>query len=757
MATPAASRTPKTVRFSPCVRYFPSGSDAKIRVIVRIRPFLASEIKASGGNPIPCTFIPKPEGDRGQEVTLCIKDQETSRRECYKLDSCYGQDEDLASIFSREVRPIFPGLFQGINATVFAYGATGSGKTYTMQGANNQPGLMFLAMSEILSICERTGSSVKLSYYEVYLERCYDLLEPKMKEIMVLEDHNGQVQLKDLSQVPVNSMEEFSEIFANGVQRRKVGHTGLNDVSSRSHGVLMLSITAFDKGSGIPIVGKLNLIDLAGNEDNRRTCNEGIRLQESSKINKSLFALSNVIYALNCNEPRVPYRESKLTRILQDSLGRGSRAVMIACLNPSAYQEAVHTVSLAARSRQIVNYAPSDGRQDTPRPIVDMEERLRAWLEAKGKTLTHSSQKHRSIFSPVLRKAQTPLGSVRGFSNSRSSVKSRATSEAVSCMKGRKLFDSQCAITTAMKEVALSNASAVGELCALDKDATFEKYMKYIEKVDNSIPDVNVLDSSKESYSLHNLTTKERSLQNEESYPHHDLTIEEPTLQNEVVAISNASPVAESCTLDKENSAFYGLTAKEQSKQVEIICNEGHKEDLGHTCCLNQLKPLTGQILDEENVMTPSITFKSSSPANSTKSKTAQKQARNALSPIRSNITLNPWEDYSISEPLTPNTTYVVNDKDEKLCNSTPFDKFNERSSGIKNSLVQEYIQFLNTARKDELMKLKWIGEKRADYILRVREETQEPIKELCDLEKIGLSSKQVQDMFRRVARGIFS
>ncbi|ERN07847.1 hypothetical protein AMTR_s00012p00201480 [Amborella trichopoda] len=723
MATPAASRTPKTVRFSPCVRYFPSGSDAKIRVIVRIRPFLASEIKASGGNPIPCTFIPKPEGDRGQEVTLCIKDQETSRRECYKLDSCYGQDEDLASIFSREVRPIFPGLFQGINATVFAYGATGSGKTYTMQGANNQPGLMFLAMSEILSICERTGSSVKLSYYEVYLERCYDLLEPKMKEIMVLEDHNGQVQLKDLSQVPVNSMEEFSEIFANGVQRRKVGHTGLNDVSSRSHGVLMLSITAFDKGSGIPIVGKLNLIDLAGNEDNRRTCNEGIRLQESSKINKSLFALSNVIYALNCNEPRVPYRESKLTRILQDSLGRGSRAVMIACLNPSAYQEAVHTVSLAARSRQIVNYAPSDGRQDTPRPIVDMEERLRAWLEAKGKTLTHSSQKHRSIFSPVLRKAQTPLGSVRGFSNSRSSVKSRATSEAVSCMKGRKLFDSQCAITTAMKEVALSNASAVGELCALDKDATFEKYMKYIEKVDNSIPDVNVLDSSKESYSLHNLTTKERSLQNEESYPHHDLTIEEPTLQNEVVAISNASPVAESCTLDKENSAFYGLTAKEQSKQVEIICNEGHKEDLGHTCCLNQLKPLTGQILDEENVMTPSITFKSSSPANSTKSKTAQKQARNALSPIRSNITLNPWEDYSISEPLTPNTTYVVNDKDEKLCNSTPFDKFNERSSGIKNSLVQEYIQFLNTARKDELMKLK-----------------------LCDLEKIGLSSKQLPE-----------
>lgn len=193
------------------------------------------------------------------------------------------------------------------------------------------------------------------------MDRCYDLLEVKAKEISVLDDKDGQVHLRGLSQVPINTMSEFQEVFSCGVQRRKVAHTGLNDVSSRSHGVLVISVST-SEGNGNSLCGKLNLIDLAGyfytqigimdlidnfpriygytdvfmihagNEDNRRSCNEGIRLQESAKIGQSLFALSNVIYALNNNKPRIPYRESKLTRILQDSLGGTSRALMVACL-----------------------------------------------------------------------------------------------------------------------------------------------------------------------------------------------------------------------------------------------------------------------------------------------------------------------------------------------------------------------------------------------------------------------------------------
>ncbi|XP_050273286.1 kinesin-like protein KIN-10B [Quercus robur] len=135
------------------------------------------------------------------------------------------------------------------------------------------------------------------------MDRCYDLLELKGKEIAVLDDKNGQIHLRGLSQVPVKSMSEFYEIFSCGIQRRKIAHTGLNDVSSRSHGVLVIAVsTPYGDGSEAVVTGKLNLIDLAGNEDNRRTCNEGIRLLESAKINQSLFALSNVIYALNNNK-----------------------------------------------------------------------------------------------------------------------------------------------------------------------------------------------------------------------------------------------------------------------------------------------------------------------------------------------------------------------------------------------------------------------------------------------------------------------
>lgn len=136
---------------------------------------------------------------------------------------------------------------------------------YILQGSDELPGLMPLAMSKILSLCQSRGSQAEISYYEVYMDRCYDLLELKTKEIAILDDKDGQIHLKGLSRVPINSMSEFHEVFSCGVQRRKVAHTGLNDVSSRSHGVLVISVSApSEDGCGDIVNGKLNLIDLAG-------------------------------------------------------------------------------------------------------------------------------------------------------------------------------------------------------------------------------------------------------------------------------------------------------------------------------------------------------------------------------------------------------------------------------------------------------------------------------------------------------------
>ena len=112
-----------------------------------------------------------------------------------------------------------------------------------MQGTEEQPGLMPLAMSTILSTCQSTGGTAQISYYEVYMDRCYDLLEVKAKEILVMDDKDGQVHLRGLSRVPIHTMSEFMETFSTAVQRRKVAHTGLNDISSRSHVVLVIYLS----------------------------------------------------------------------------------------------------------------------------------------------------------------------------------------------------------------------------------------------------------------------------------------------------------------------------------------------------------------------------------------------------------------------------------------------------------------------------------------------------------------------------------
>nr|KYP74285.1 Kinesin-like protein KIF22 [Cajanus cajan] len=584
-------------------------SVSKVRVIVRVRPFLAHETSSRNGDPISCSSVLDQDFESPQdEVAVYLKDPLTSRNECYQLDSFFGQeDNNVGQIFCREVSPFVPGIFSGCNATVFAYGATGSGKTYTMQGTDEQPGLMPLAMSMILSICRSTGSTAHISYYEVYMDRCYDLLEVKAKEISIWDDKDGQIHLRGLSQVPINTMSEFQDVFSCGVQRRKVAHTGINDVSSRSHGVLVISVsTPSADGTGTVVCGKLNLIDLAGNEDNRRTCNEGIRLQESAKINQSLFALSNVIYALNNNKPRVPYRESKLTRILQDSLGGTSRALMVACLNPGEYQESVHTVSLAARSRHVSNFVPSAQKQETPKVRVDMEAKLRAWLESKGKT--KSAQRLGSFNSPLVKK--TPSCIVTPAKRSitfNSSVK-----------RGRNANNLDVQHTN-------GRAFAVAFGSLLDGEVPFDSCM---ENAQCGVKD------------------------NDNKETEHDA--------------------------DKAAwESYKNIPVESSNKGVNSITNENKD--------------------------------------------TVQSPLRKALSPININAKQKPLEALSFTQ--TPfKATCSTNKGIQK--NGTPLDKFSTRGSTLKNCLVQEYVDFLNNASREELLELKGIGEKMAEYIIDLREES---------------------------------
>uniref|UniRef100_A0A165ZV97 Kinesin motor domain-containing protein n=1 Tax=Daucus carota subsp. sativus TaxID=79200 RepID=A0A165ZV97_DAUCS len=623
---------------------------SKVKVIVRVRPFLAHEIKRSFPL-LSCASLF--DSNQDQEVTVHLKDPDTSRNECFKLDSFYDQeDNNVTTIFDKEVSPFIPALFSGCNSTVFAYGATGSGKTYTMQGENELPGLVHLSMSRILAMCQGMTSLVEMSYYEIYMDRCYDLLEPKAEEISVLEDKSGQIHLKGLSRVSINSMSEFQEAFSCAIQRRKVAHTGINDVSSRSHGVLVIAVsTPADDTSGHVMMGKLNLIDLAGsytisdlhpfecqqfgfstnwlrsgNEDNRKTCNDGIRLQESAKINQSLFTLSQVIYALNNNSPRVPYRESKLTRILQDSLGGRSRALMVACLNPGEYQESVYTVKLAARSRHISNFISSGQKQETPTVKVDMEAKLRSWLESKGKT--KSTQKCGARENPFI--SRTP----------KSASQSKKQNSSLKPHKVSNQSASNCKERTLMKPRNLYHRGDLVGPVLEGPDAVSKKIVP---------PGHSVLQS--------NARTPE--------------------------------PKA----LDTENADSTGTSPT--NRKLEAL----------------------------------------------------QDSFRKVLSPICSNMNIKKVSSIDqmcliLYDPKTPKATQLrQNDMFQE--NATSLGRYTAPSSKLKNSLVQQYIDLLNTASKDELLELKGIGEKMATYILELRESS--PIKSLDDLEKIGLSSKQVK------------
>lgn len=134
-----------------------------------------------------------------------------------------------------------------------------------MQGSGEAPGLMSLSMSMALGMCESSGSVVEISYYEVYMDKCFDLLQPKQQEVSVLDDKDGQFHLRGLTRVKVGSMSEFHRVLNSSLERHKVAHTGLNDVSSRSHGVLVIVVSSpCCDGSGYVVLGKLNVIDLAG-------------------------------------------------------------------------------------------------------------------------------------------------------------------------------------------------------------------------------------------------------------------------------------------------------------------------------------------------------------------------------------------------------------------------------------------------------------------------------------------------------------
>ncbi|XP_061164849.1 chromosome-associated kinesin KIF4-like [Saccostrea echinata] len=336
------------------------GKVIPVRVAVRARPLIQKE--TNEGCQVCVGFTP----DEPQIIL--------GKDKAFTYDYVFNPSHSQPYVYQESVFPLIKHIFKGYNATVLAYGQTGSGKTFTMGGCYEaslnedevEMGIIPRVIKELFNgITDKSDSdfTVKVSYLEIHNEDINDLLCPpaKREPLAIREDVNGQIKLPGLSEVVVESFEETMNCLQSGSSGRTTGSTAMNTHSSRSHAIFTIQIEQKKKQDMDDVCKcKFHLVDLAGSERAKRTQAVGERFKEGVNINKGLLSLGNVISALGEESQarnHIPYRDSKLTRLLQDSLGGNSYTLMIACVSPadSNMEETLNTLRYADRARKIKN------------------------------------------------------------------------------------------------------------------------------------------------------------------------------------------------------------------------------------------------------------------------------------------------------------------------------------------------------------------------------------------------------------------
>ncbi|XP_070707550.1 kinesin-like protein KIF22 [Pempheris klunzingeri] len=354
---------------------------SRVRVAVRLRPYMDKPEEKDEG---PCV---RGLDSQNLEIVNWRNATETVK---YHFDVFYAEQTTQQEVFL-SVKPILPHILNGQNASVFAYGPTGAGKTHTMLGSSEQPGMIPRAVREVFSLVKAKDGdegwdySIGMSYLEIYNEKVLDLLSPNSQDLPIREDRDKNILIPGLTHTTISSFSDFDKHFVPASLNRTTASTKLNQRSSRSHAVLLIKVVRTQRA--LPHrqqTGKLYLVDLAGSEDNRRTGNQGIRLKESGAINLSLFTLSKVVDSLNSGTAvRVPYRDSKLTRLLQDSLGGSAHSLMITNIAPEYkyYFDTFSALNFAAKSKLIVNKPFT--RETVAVPVLPVK-RAREDRDARG-------------------------------------------------------------------------------------------------------------------------------------------------------------------------------------------------------------------------------------------------------------------------------------------------------------------------------------------------------------------------------------
>nr|7LXR_A Chain A, Kinesin-like protein Klp61F [Drosophila melanogaster]7LXR_B Chain B, Kinesin-like protein Klp61F [Drosophila melanogaster] len=343
-------------------------SNQNIQVYVRVRPLNSRERCIRSAEVVDVV------GPR-EVVTRHTLDSKLTKK--FTFDRSFGPESKQCDVYSVVVSPLIEEVLNGYNCTVFAYGQTGTGKTHTMVGNetaelksswedDSDIGIIPRALSHLFDELRmmEVEYTMRISYLELYNEELCDLLSTDdTTKIRIFDDSTkkGSVIIQGLEEIPVHSKDDVYKLLEKGKERRKTATTLMNAQSSRSHTVFSIVVHIREngiEGEDMLKIGKLNLVDLAGSENVSKAGNEkGIRVRETVNINQSLLTLGRVITALVDRAPHVPYRESKLTRLLQESLGGRTKTSIIATISPGHkdIEETLSTLEYAHRAKNIQN------------------------------------------------------------------------------------------------------------------------------------------------------------------------------------------------------------------------------------------------------------------------------------------------------------------------------------------------------------------------------------------------------------------
>ncbi|CAM0870939.1 unnamed protein product [Alopecurus aequalis] len=548
-----------------------------IRVFCRCRPL--SKVETSSGYKCVVDFDGANDGDIG------IANGGTAKK-TFKFDRVYTPKDDQAEVYA-DASPLVTSVLDGYNVCIFAYGQTGTGKTFTMEGTEKNRGVNYRTLEELFKIAEERKDSVtyniSVSVLEVYNEQIRDLLatSPSSKKLEIKQAGEGAHHVPGIVEANVENISEVWDVLQTGSNSRAVGSNNVNEHSSRSHCMLCIMVRAKNLINGDCTRSKLWLVDLAGSERLAKTDAQGDRLKEAQNINRSLSALGDVISALASRSSHIPYRNSKLTHLLQDSLGGDSKALMFVQISPSDndVSETLSSLNFASRVRGI-ELGPAKKQVDTAelQKVKQMLERSKQEIRLKDDSLKKLEENCQNLENKAKGKEQLYKSlqeKIKDLESQLDSKKhSQITSEKQQCQLSGKLKEKE-EICTSLQQKIVELERKLGQQQKSDSEVEeLELKLKEQEQqravAESKAREIGqeLLEAQKtESMLQSKLLDVEKNLLDVERTTLQLLDVERTKLQDANMVAQETEPMLQSQPLDVEKK----LQAKTKDEDTELM------------------------------------------------------------------------------------------------------------------------------------------------------------------------------------------